>query len=152
MDENENKALVKRFIEEMWNQRKLELAEELLSPDCITHQLRGPADSGGAPRSGESVKREAAAWLAAFPDLRFDLEQIFAADDHVFSRCTMTGTHSGTWMGIPATTKKVSVPMMTIHRIRGGKIVEDWVLVGSLTLFQQLGLVPETAQLIAARK
>jgi steroid delta-isomerase-like uncharacterized protein len=150
VNEEQNKAVVKRFIEEMWNQRKLELADELFAPDCITHQLRTGADAQGSPRSPETVKREAAGWFTAFPDLRFDLEQMLAADDQVVSRYTMHGTHKGNWMGIPPTGKSVSVPMIAIHRIRGGKIVEDWVLVGSLTLFQQLGLVPDTAQIIAA--
>lgn len=94
------------------------------------------------------MKREAAGWFSAFPDLRFDLEQMLAADDQVVSRCTMHGTHMGNWMGIPPTGKSVRVPMITIHRIRDGKIVEDWVLVGSLTLFQQLGLVPDTETIL----
>jgi steroid delta-isomerase-like uncharacterized protein len=150
VNEEQNKTVVRRFIEQMWNQRKLELADELFAPDCITHQLRGGPDTGGSARSPESVKHEAAAWLAGFPDLRFDLEQMIAAGDEVVSRYTMQATHTGSWMGFPATGKPVRVPMITIHRIRDGKIVEDWVLVGALVLFQQLGLVPDTAQIIAA--
>jgi SnoaL-like polyketide cyclase len=72
-----------------------------------------------------------------------------AGGDRVVSHCTMRGTHSGVWMGIAATGKKVSVPVITIHRILGAKIVEDWVLVGSLSLFQQLGLVPLTHAIVA---
>src|SRR5438445_5903320 len=113
----------------MWNQRHLEIADELFAPDCVTHQLRGAGDSSEAPRPPESVKAEAAAWLAGFPDLRFDIEQMFASDDHVITRYTMHGTHTGQWMGLAPTKKKVSVPMITIHRIRDGKICEDWVLV-----------------------
>jgi predicted ester cyclase len=75
---------------------------------------------------------------------------MFTANDHVITRYTMLGTHTGPWMGLAPTGKKVSVPMMTIHRIRDGKIVEDWVLVGSLTLFQQLGVLPETRLIIAS--
>ena len=150
MDEEQNKRIVLRFVEEMWNQRKLEVADEIIAPDCITHQLRGGADVAGAPRSPELVKREAQAWLVAFPDLRFDLEQMIADEDQVVSRYTLKGTHTGTWNGIPATNKKISVPMMTIHRIRDGKIVEDWVMVGVLILFQQLGILPETAEIIRA--
>jgi len=148
MNEEDNKAVVKRFIEQMWNQRQLELADELFALDCVTHQLRG-ADSSGAPRPPESIKAEASAWFAAFPDLRFEIEQMFAADDHVTTRFTMRGTHTGAWMGLGPTGKKVTVPMITIHRIRDGKIVEDWVLVGSLTLFQQLGVLPDTPQIIS---
>ena len=149
MNQEQNKAVVRRFIEEMWNQRKLEVADELFASDCITHQLRGGPQTGGAPRSAESVKTEAAAWVAAFPDLRFDIEQIFGEGNYVVSRYTMNGTHRGAWMGIPATGRQVSVPMITIHRIHDGKIAEDWVLVGSLVLFQQLGMLPDTGQIVA---
>jgi predicted ester cyclase len=61
----------------------------------------------------------------------------------------MTGTHTGAWLGLAPTGMRVSVQMIVIHRIGGGKIVEDWVLVGSLGLFQQLGLVPATQELLA---
>ena len=77
------------------------------------------------PRSPDSVKREATAWLAGFPDLEFVLEQMISAGDRVVTHCTMCGTHSGVWMGIDATGKTVRVPIITIHRIAGGKIVED---------------------------
>jgi len=152
MNEEQNKKIVKRFIEEMWNQRKFEAADELLAADCVTHQLRSGEDPAGVPRSPESVKREASGWLRGFPDLEFVLEQMIAAGDRVVSHCTMRGTHSGVWMGIAPTGRKVSVPVITIHRIAGGKIAEDWVLVGSLMLFQQLGLVPETQEIFGAGK
>jgi len=138
----------------MWNQRHLELADELFAPDCVTHQLRGGTGAGapGAPRPPQCVKDEASSWLAAFPDLKFDVEQMIAANDYVVTRYTLRGTQRGVWCGLPPTDQSVSVPMMTIHRIRGGKIVEDWVLVGTLTLFQQLGLVPETSKIITAAR
>jgi len=149
MNEGENKKIVRRFIEEMWNQRKLRIADELFAADCVTHQLRTGEDPAGVPRSPESVKREATAWLTGFPDLQFALEQMIAAGDRVVSLCTMRGTHTGVWMGIGPTGRKVSFPIITIHRIANGKIAEDWVLVGWLMLFQQLELVPETQQIFA---
>jgi steroid delta-isomerase-like uncharacterized protein len=152
MGEDENKNIVKRFIEEMWNQRKLEIADELFAADCVTHQLRSGEDPAGVPRSAESVKREAAAWLTGFPDLDFVLEQMIAAGDRVVSHCTMRGTHTGVWMGIAPTGRKVSIPIFTIHRIADGKIAEDWVLVGSLMLFQQLGLVLQTPENLGASR
>jgi len=60
----------------------------------------------------------------------------------------MEGTHQGDWMGISPTGKRLQIRMITIHRIANGKIAEDWVLVESLGLFQQLGAVPETPELI----
>ena len=147
MSQDQNKAVVRRFIEELWNQRKLEVADELFAADCVTHQLRG-SDPAAMPRSPESVKAEAAAWFAAFPDLRFEIEQMFAEGNQVFSRFTMRGTNTGAWMGLPPTNRKVSVPMMTIHRIHEGKIAEDWVLIGTLILLQQLGILPDTTQIL----
>jgi predicted ester cyclase len=152
VNEDENKKIVTRFIEEMWNQRKLQVADELFAVDCVTHQLRSGEDPTGVPRSAESVKREAAAWLTGFPDLEFVLEQMIAVGDRVVSHCTLRGTHSGAWMGIGPTGRKVNVPIITIHRIADGKIAEDWVLVGSLVLFQQLGLVPQTEEIFGAAK
>ena len=152
MNEDQNKQIVTRFIEEMWNQRKLEVADELFAADCLTHQLRSGEDPAGVPRSAESVKREAAAWLTGFPDLEFVLEQVIAAGDRVMSYCTMRGIHSGTWMGLGPTGRKVTVPIITIHRIADGKIVEDWVFVGSLILFQQLGLVPQTQEIFGVSR
>jgi hypothetical protein len=61
----------------------------------------------------------------------------------------MSGTHKGAWLGIPATEKSASMRLMTVHRIQGGKVVEDWVLVESLGLFQQLGLLPSTKDFVA---
>ncbi len=152
MNEKENKKIVRRFIDEMWNHRKLQVADELFAGNCVTHQLRSGEDSAGVPRSPDSVKREAAAWLTGFPDLEFVLEQMLAAGDRVMSYCTMRGTHSGAWMGIGPTGRKVSIPIITIHRIKDGKIAEDWVLVGSLILFQQLGLVPQTQEIFRRSK
>ena len=60
----------------------------------------------------------------------------------------MEGTHQGPWMGIPASGKKMQIRMVTIHRVVEGKIVEDWVLVESLGFLQQLGVVPNTADLL----
>jgi len=152
MSEEQNKVIVKKFIEEMWNERKLDLADELFATNCITHQLRSGEGDSGMPRSADSLRSEASAWLSGFPDLKFNLEQMIAADDRVVTCCMMRGTHTGLWMGLSPTGKQINVPIITIHRIAGSKIVEDWVLVGSLALFQQLGLVPETEAILARGK
>jgi len=149
MTVEQNKAVVRRFIDEFWNERKLDLAGDLFAGDCVTHQLRSDVETAGTPRTPESVKREAAAWLAGFPDLRFDAEQMIAEEDHVVTRCTMYGTHTGAWMGVAPTDNQISVRMIVIHRIADGRIAEDWVLVGALGLFQQLGLVPTTEEILA---
>jgi predicted ester cyclase len=68
--------------------------------------------------------------------------------DRVVMQLLMEGTHQGAWLGIPASGKKMQIRMFTVHRVVEGKIVEDWVLVESLGVFQQLGVVPNTADLV----
>ena len=143
-----NKEVVRRFIEEMWNERRLERADELIASNCVTHQLRTGEPAEGAPRSPESVKREAAMWLQGFPDLHFAILHLIAEDNLVMTHCMMEGTHTGIWMGLAPTGRDISIPFMTIHRMDAGKIVEDWVLIGSLLLFQQLGVVAPTEEII----
>ena len=95
------------------------------------------------------IKEHVAGWFASFPDLRFRIEQILSEDDRVVSQLLMEGTHLGPWMGIPASGKKIQIRMFTVHRVVQGKIVEDCVLVESLGFFQQLGIIPNTADLVA---
>lgn len=136
-----NIGIVQRFVEELWNNRNLDVADEIFSPHCITHQLRSGEPISSAPRDPETIKQHVRDWVEAFPDLQFAIEQTVASEDRVASHITMRGTHNGLWMGISPTGKQIGITMIVIHRIDAGKIVEDWVLVDSLGLFQQLGLV-----------
>ncbi len=149
MSAEQNKAIVRRFIEELWNNRRLDVAEEIFAADCMTHQLRSGSELAASPRDPDTLKKHVADWLAGFPDLSFSVEQMIAETDQVVSRIVMRGTHRGAWLGIAPTYKQVSLRMITIHRIADGKIVEDWVLVESLGLFQQLGLLPATQEITA---
>src|SRR5437762_5597197 len=105
----ESKAVARRFVEELWNERRLELADELIAPACVTHQLRSGAEDSPAPRTPALLKEHIAAWLAAFPDLRFEIEQMIAEGAFVSTRCTMRGTHTGAWLGVAPTNRQVSV-------------------------------------------
>jgi steroid delta-isomerase-like uncharacterized protein len=149
MSTEQNKATVRLFIEELWNNRRLDIADEIFASDCITHQLRSGSELVAAPRDPETLKGHVAEWLVGFPDLRFTIEQMVAEADQVVTRCVMHGTHTGAWLGIAPTGKQISIRMVVIHRIRGGKIVEDWVLVESLGFFQQLGLISATQEILA---
>ena len=141
MTTKSNIGIVQCFVEELWNNRNLDVADEIFAPDCITHQLRSGEPVTSAPRDPETLKQHVRDWVNAFPDLQFAIEQTVAAEDRVASHITMRGTHNGAWMGVSPTGKQISITMIVIHRIEAGKIVEDWVLVDSLGLFQQLGLV-----------
>ena len=149
MTAERNKDIVIRFYEELWNRRDLGVADDIFAADCLTHQLRSGAASAGTPRGPEAVKEHVAEWHAGFPDLRFEVEGLVAEADQVTSRSVMRGTHTGQWLGIAPTGKEVSIRMCLTHRIEDGKIVEDWVLVEALGFFQQLGLVPETREILS---
>jgi steroid delta-isomerase-like uncharacterized protein len=142
------KQVINRFVEELWNQRRLEVADAIFAEDCVTHQLRSGVPTDAVPRGPEAIKEHIAAWIASFPDLRFSIEQMLAEGDRVVMQLLMEGTHQGTWLGIPAGGKKIQIRMFTVHRVVQSKIVEDWVLVESLGLFQQLGVVPNTADMV----
>jgi steroid delta-isomerase-like uncharacterized protein len=142
------KHIIKRFVEELWNARRLDVADQIFSEDCVTHQLRSGVLAEPARRGPQAMKEHVSGWLMSFPDLRFNVEQMIAERDHVVSHLVMEGTHQGTWMGISPTGKQLQIRLITIHRIANSKIAEDWVLVESLGLFQQLGVLPDTAELI----
>jgi len=142
------KHIIKRFVEELWNARRLDVADQLFSEDCVTHQLRSGVSADPARRGPQAMKEHISGWLMSVPDLRFHIEQMIADGDRVVSQLVMEGTHEGTWMGISPTGKRLHIRMITIHRIVNGKIAEDWVLVESLGLFQQLGVLPGTEELI----
>jgi predicted ester cyclase len=143
-----NKHLIIRFVEELWNQRKLAVADDIFDSDCRTFQLRSGAPVTSEPRGPQVIKTHISEWLSGFPDLHFTIEQMIAEGDRVSSLLVMEGTHTGQWLGIPPTGKRITIRMMTIHRIQRGKIIEDWVIVESLGFFQQLGILPETSDLL----
>ncbi len=150
MSVEENKAVVLRFYEELWNERNLSVADEIISPDCVTHQLQSGAAAVGVRRGPEAVMQHIGEWLNGFPDLRFDVEQMVAQEDRVMSQSVMRATHTGEWLGLAPTKRDVSIRLMVIHRIEGGRIVEDWVLVEALGFFQELGLLPDTQDIMSA--
>ena len=142
------KQIIKRFVEELWNDRRFEVAEEIFSEDCVTHQLRSGELAEPVRRGPDAMKEHMSGWIKSFPDLRFKIEQMIAERDCVVSHLVMEGTHRGAWMGISPSGKRLHIRMITIHRIANNKIAEDWVLVESLGFFQQLGVLPGMAELI----
>lgn len=148
MSAAENKAIVTRFYEELWNGRVLNVADEIFAKNCVTHQLRSGAEPIAVPRGPEEIKHHVADWLRGFPDLQITVEELVAEGDRVASRIVFRGSHTGAWLGIAPTGKVLNVRLSVTHRIHNQMIVEDWVLVDTLGLFQQLGLVPEMDELL----
>ena len=142
------RQIILRFVEELWNARRLDVADQIFSEDCVTHQLCSGVLDEPTRRGPQAMKEHVSGWLMSFPDLRFNIEQMIAERDRVVSQLVMEGTHQGMWMGISPTGKKLQIRMITIHRIANSRIAEDWVLVESLGFFQQLGVLPSTTELM----
>jgi len=134
----DNKAIIRRLYEEVWNKRKLEVISEIVSP---SHALQGPNISGSSI-GPEAYKRQFLLFLAGYSDLHFTIDDIIAEKDKVVACWTFSGTHRGDFMGIPATNKKVSMDGMTIHHLADGKIMDSYGNWDALGMMQQLGVVP----------
>jgi steroid delta-isomerase-like uncharacterized protein len=90
----------------------------------------------------KDLKQYFSEFYDAFPDVHFTLDDMVVEGDKVVKRYTMTGTHKGEFMGIPATNKKITLWGIEIDRIAGGKIVESWARYDTLGMMQQLGAIP----------
>ncbi len=131
----ENKALLRRWVEEGFNKGNLALLDELYA-DCVYHS---PATG---ELKGEALKRFVASVRAAFPDGQMTIEDQVAEGDQVVTRWSFVGTHQGEMMGIVPTGKRVTMSGMVIDRIVEGKIVEEREEWDALGMMQQLGAMP----------
>ena len=139
MSTEDNKALVRRFFQEFWDQKNLAVADELITANHVDHTAGGPP---GLPPGPEGLKQFASIYFTAFPDLRITIENMVAEGDKVVTHWTTRGTHRGELMGIPPTGKQVTVTGITIDRIAGGKVAETWTNFDALGMLQQLGVIP----------
>jgi steroid delta-isomerase-like uncharacterized protein len=137
---SENKKILLRFYEEVWNKRHIQVANELLSP---SHALQGNhlLDSGAGILGPEAYKLVVAQFLRGFPDLRFKVEDLVEEDGKVVVFWTISGTHQGEFHGVPATGKKMSMEGITISNLASGKILDSIVSLDMMGLMQQLGTI-----------
>lgn len=133
----ENKALVRRFYQDAYTQGRLDLIDELFAADYVGHSPAGPEMHGPA-----AARHVVSSFRAAFPDLRFTLDDLIAEGDRVVVRSTLRGTHQGAFFGVAPTGKSVTLPGITIHRVAAGRIVESWISFDNHSLMQQLGPAP----------
>jgi steroid delta-isomerase-like uncharacterized protein len=131
----ENKALVRRFYEEVWDRGNVEFAQEVFAEDYLRHDLRPTAAAPGP----QGQRQIAAAFRAAFPDLRWHVDLLLAEGDLVAARWTASGTNTGPWAGMAATGRPATFSGVNIFRIRDGKVAEIWNHRDDLGLAQQLG-------------
>ena len=132
----ENKAIFRRYVEEVGNEGNLDLADEIFS-NYVSHQPDGSA----LERGPEDVKRFMGEFRSAFPDFHVTIEDQIAEGDRVATRWTMRGTHEGEFRGISPTGKQITVTGIGIFRFSDGKVVESWDNFDQLGMMQQLGVV-----------
>jgi predicted ester cyclase len=138
----ENKAVVRRLFEELWNNRKRAPADEIFDASYVHHDPDTP-EFGKGP---EGQKKILDLYTTAFPDSRFTIEQMIAEGDAVATRWTVRGTHKGDLLGNAPTGKQITLTGSHTCRLVGGKIVESWSNWDALGMFQQLGIVKEFAK------
>jgi steroid delta-isomerase-like uncharacterized protein len=140
MSAEENKALVRRLVEEFWNEGDAAAAEELMAVEAEIHMPTGEVvDLDG-------LKGFATTWRESFPDWHSTVEELIAEGDRVAERWTGRGTHLGELQGIPPTGKRVEAPGSVFYRIVDGKIVEFRGQLDMMSLMQQLGVIASPQQ------
>ena len=144
MSLDHNKALARRLYEEVFGRGNLAAADEILAEDSVSHGPGAPPAVGSA-----GIKAQAVLLRTALPDLKATLNDQLAEGDRVASRWTGSGTHTGA-LALPSgplepTGRAVSFDEIRIDRFADGRIVESWFIPDRLTLWQQWGLIPESA-------
>jgi len=135
-----SKALAQSYFEKLINVHNLEAVDELFDPGIGFHD---PAIPGGNISGLGAVRLFFTTFFAAFPDVRFTIEDMLAEDDEVSARFTWRGTHRGKFLGIIPTHKQVTVPGTNIFHIKDGKIVEVRVCMDTLLFVKQLVELPQ---------
>ena len=133
---SENKALVRKWFQEVWNRGSVAAIDEMLTADAVVHGL-GPADLRGPA----GFKPFHAAYRDAFPDVVVEINEIIDEGHIVAVRWTGTGTHQGSGLGIPPTGKRAHFTGMTFLKVHHGQLVEGWNNFDQLGMLQQLGVV-----------
>ncbi len=132
-----NKILIERYFNDIWNNRNLNLLDEIISQDYINHSPSIPNPQPG-PKGLKPIIEE---MFTGFPDLHYDILDLIITEDKVASRLNVTGTHKQKLWGIEAAGKQFNVSQINIERIKDGKIIEHWRLTDELSFMKQLGVI-----------
>ena len=139
MSTEENKAIARRYPEEVYNEKNLDVLDEIIDKNIVAHW--------GVEMEGlQTIKEYVSMNQNAFPDVKLTIKDQIAEGDKVVNRWTFTGTHKGEFKGIAPTGKSVTVTGIIIFKIANGKIVESWSNIDMLGLMQQIGAVPPPKQ------
>ena len=137
---DDNKAIVRRFIEEIFVGGRKDTVDELLADDFVAHTW--PSTTGDPKADLKSAIDRAAAGLS---DPRFTIDALIAEGDQVAARLTTSATHSGDFMGMPASGKHYEIGEIHWFRLRDGKVVEHWHQIDQMGMMRQLGAGPGAA-------
>jgi len=137
VSEAQNIATLERFVEEVINQGRFEAADELVEEDFVELD-----PLPGQKQGREGLKDVIRMMRTSFPDIHWVVQETIASGDKVVSRFKWTGTHRGDFLGIPATGRKITVPGVVIDRLKNGKMADSRILMDTLGMMQQLGVVP----------
>ena len=135
MSVDQNKALIRRFYDEVWTKGNLDVAFEVFADDYVRHDLRPSAALPGP--AGQ--KKIAGDFRSAFPDLTMTVDLLLGEGDLVAARWTTEGTNTGQWGDVPPTGKRVSFSGVNLFRLAGGQVVEIWNHRDDLGVMQQTG-------------
>ena len=133
-----NKNLVRRLMEEAWNSRNLEVIDEL----CSASFTKVDPSASQLAAGPEAAKAYIAAMIAAFPDLQITIQDLFGEGDRVSLRWSAEGQHQGELNGMALTQRRVCVSGQAIYRMADGQIKDDWIIVDTYGMLQQLGVLP----------
>jgi steroid delta-isomerase-like uncharacterized protein len=136
MAADDNKKLVRRFYEEVWDKGNIDVADDVFAHDYVRHDLRATEAAPGP----EGQKQVARAFRAAFPDLRFEVEIVIAEGDYVAARWAARGTHTGPWGAVEPTGRFITLSGVNIFRFESGRVAEIWNYRDDLGLQEQLGV------------
>ena len=125
MSDERVRAVLVRYYEEIWNQGRLEVCNELIAPDYVNHS----APLHGLPAGPGGLKQIVAAVRRAFPDLHYTIEDIVLGGEKAALRTTLRGTHRGDLFGVAPTGRTVEVQELQIEHLRDGQIVAHWHLI-----------------------
>jgi predicted ester cyclase len=139
MSTEQNKALVRRYSDEIVNRRNWPILDEFMAPDLE----KALVNAGVLP---DRFGRANFGFWYSFPDLQVTIEDDFAEGDKVGVRGYITGTHKGNFEGLAPTGKQVKFTYIALWRVENGKLVEFWAQTDYSGLIKQLGLVPKPAQ------
>jgi steroid delta-isomerase-like uncharacterized protein len=136
---SENKALLRRWFDEVWNKRRAEGIDEMFAAEGIAHGL---SDDANNPLTGPAdFKPFFEAFSGAFPDIEVVIEDMIAEGDKVAARCSVRGKHAGDHLGFAATNAPVDFTGIAIVRVRDGKIVEAWNNFDFMRMNKQMGVI-----------